>query len=148
MAMIRLTLSVVLSFLLFHAASSQVTFEKSWCFPNDEYGYSVRPATGGGYIILSKGNPVMLMRTDDLGDTLWSRKLPASLPYSEDILTETADSGIVVCCSDSYHCMLMKTGKTGIFSGPKVIRTVSLPCVIHSVSQPTVDLSFREVLEQ
>ncbi len=108
----RIKGTALLVFILSLAVHCQTTFIKTLSFPENHDGYAVRPAFDGGYIMVPKGPPALLIKTDTKGDTLWTRKLPMFLPYSENALLQTTDSGIIICGGNS-NMMLMKTGKNG-----------------------------------
>ncbi|MEI6681069.1 MAG: T9SS type A sorting domain-containing protein [Bacteroidota bacterium] len=108
----RISATAILVLILCLAVHSQTTFIKTLSFPQNHDGYAVRPSFDGGYIIASKGPPALLIKTDAKGDTLWTRKLPMFLPYSENMLLQTPDSGIVICGGNG-NMMVMKTGKNG-----------------------------------
>jgi len=78
-------------------------WERTYGGSRDEVGHSVLQAPGGGYLVAGStgtfgmgGTDVYLIRTDDAGDTLWTRTFGG---YGDDVgssLGETGDGGFVI----------------------------------------------------
>jgi len=89
-----------------------------------DYGYSVRQTTDGGYIVagstssFGNGNQVYLIKTNALGDTLWTRNYgEAGDDYGRSV-QQTTDGGYIVAGStssfgNSYQVYLIKTNASG-----------------------------------
>ena len=84
---------------------------------NLENGYCVRQTNDGGYIISGQKNIggnlsalKYLIRTDSLGDTLWSRTYKSGRAYSVE---QTKDGGFIVASTNGYF-HVMKTDPNGV----------------------------------
>jgi hypothetical protein len=103
---------------------SQLMWEKNYGGADSDVGYSVQQNTDGGYIIVgstySFGNSsqVYLVKTDSLGDTLWSNAYGGNgieVGYS---VQQTLDGGYIVVgysgsFGDSNQVYLIKTDSIG-----------------------------------
>jgi hypothetical protein len=85
-------------------ASAQITFEKTFAGIDDQIGYSVCQNYDGGYIITGQNlklpfyRNLLLIRTDSLGDTMWTKIFEAdSIAQMGLTVSQTIDSGFVVC---------------------------------------------------
>lgn len=80
-----------------------ITFQKTYGGTGGDYGYSLQQTTDGGYIIAgytnSSGagnNDFYLIKTDSLGDTLWTKTFGGvDYDYGSSVC-ETQDSGFVI----------------------------------------------------
>jgi hypothetical protein len=63
---------------------------QSWGGEDEDYSYDVQQTKDGGYII--SGKPWTLIKTDEYGDTLWTRKYDVG--YS---VQQTKDGGYITC---------------------------------------------------
>ena len=101
---------------------AQVTFERTYVGSQWDYGYSVQQTLDGGYVIVGNSSSfggfqhdVYMIKTDSLGDTLWTRT------YGGD---ETDHGNCVLLISDGGYAII---GSTGGWSGDVyMIRTDSL----------------------
>ncbi len=93
---------------------------------NDDRGYSVQQTTDGGYIVAgytaSYGageNDVYLIKTNSLGDTLWTKKFGGSDRDHGYSVQQTDDGGYIVAgetrtsSAVSYNVYLIKTDSLG-----------------------------------
>jgi hypothetical protein len=76
---------------------AQITFERTYGGPGDDYGYSVQQNADSGYIVAGQASAAdyYLIRTDAAGHTLWSRTWDY---WVADVLygvLQTADGGFV-----------------------------------------------------
>jgi hypothetical protein len=90
-------------------------------FDND-YGYSVQQTTDGGYFItgsswsFSFGSGIYLIKTDDAGDTLWTKTYSGSQGYSGK---QTFDGGYIITGwaeplgPNNSNVWLLKTNSSG-----------------------------------
>ena len=103
-------------------ASAQNTFRKIFSSGHDEQGYSVLQTNDGGYAVC--GSTVVnyihycyLIKTDQNGDTTWTKKIPAEVHSYESIFKQTSDSGFIICVSPigifSDQVLLIKTDLNG-----------------------------------
>jgi hypothetical protein len=110
---------------------------KAYGGPGDDYAWGLQPATDGGFVIsghtrsFGQGDyDVLLIKTDDAGNLLWSKTyggVKRDLSFS---VRETADRGFIIAgASDSFgpdssDVYLIKTDSTGnlqwsrIYGGP------------------------------
>jgi len=82
----------------------------------DEYGYSVQQTQNGGFIIAGSAvhfslyDPIYLIRTDSLGDTIWAKSYTVGQGHS---VRQTQDGGYIVVGYDGWQICLVKTNSTG-----------------------------------
>ncbi|MDD2890430.1 MAG: T9SS type A sorting domain-containing protein [bacterium] len=99
-------------------------WEKKFGSSYDEYGYSIDTTYDGGYIISgtiayggANGKGVLLIKTDDSGDTLWTRTFNLSADDRGYCVRQTIDSGYIVegraYTSSCGDMLLLKTDKNG-----------------------------------
>lgn len=93
----------LLTFVVPLSSNAQLDFEKTYGGSSDDYGYSVQQTSDGGYIIagitysfdVGRGD-AYLIKTDSLGDTLWTRTYGGTardLAYS---VQQTQDGGYII----------------------------------------------------
>jgi len=116
----------------------------------DVVGYSLQQTTDGGYVItgsiwtIGNGKDVHLIKTDNFGDTLWTKsygRCDNEIGYS---VQQTTDSGFIItgvtnsCESDTTrsHVYLIKTDSNGDTLWTKIYRENDYD-VGHSVRQTT-----------
>ncbi len=82
---------------------AQVTFERTYGATAREYGHSVQQTSDGGYIVAGDTksfgagqNDIYLIRTDSLGDILWTRTYRGSDPDRAYSVQKTRDAGFVI----------------------------------------------------
>jgi len=89
-----------------------------------EYGYAVQQTTDGGYIIVGltnsfgNGNQVYLIKTDSLGDTLWTKTYGGPGRDRGFSVQQTADGGYIIAGDFNYPLnydpvALLKTDSLG-----------------------------------
>ena len=82
-----------------------------WGSEYDFHGYSVQQTTDGGYIIAgSKDYNAYLLKTDSIGDTLWTRTFG---PGTGNSVQQTNDGGYIVAGRKSSDLYLLKTNSIG-----------------------------------
>ena len=95
-----------------------ITFERWYPFTSWGYAYSGQQTNDGGYIITGKREVhqpgLLLMKTDSLGDTLWTR-LYIGVGYS---VKQTTDGGYIVAGTKKFSAnnqdiLLLKTDENG-----------------------------------
>ena len=95
---------------------AQITFEKTYGTSGDNFAWDVRPTSDGGYIITGTANfssgvgDIFLMKTDAVGDTLWTRFLGGTGLDQGNAVIATTDGGYMVAGSTSSFGMGGKRG--------------------------------------
>ena len=108
------------------SAFAQIAFERMYGDSGGDDGYDARQTADGGYIIVGHtssfgagGTDVYLIKTDSLGDTLWTRAYGGSLLEFARCVRQTSDGGyIVVGTTESFGAgerdiYLIKTDSAG-----------------------------------
>jgi len=95
----------LLTFLLSPFSFAQVTFERAYGGPAYDRGHGVQQTSDGGFVITGVGDfisstqrgRVYLLKTDSLGDTLWSRTFGADsgVDWGHSV-QQTVDGGYIV----------------------------------------------------
>jgi len=106
-ATLNLSYLIVLLLMTFPGpASSQITFERNYGTTEDDIGRCVRQTSDGGYIISgytkssgASNYDAFVIRTDEWGDTLWTKTLGGPGYDVTYALTITSDNGYLVCGS-------------------------------------------------
>jgi len=106
-------------------AHGQVTFQKTYGGNADDEGYCVQQTSDGGYIISGQtisygavGWDVYLIKTNNTGDTLWTKTFGGTNHESGYSVIQTNDGGYIVCgvtnsFSNPYDVYLLKTDSNG-----------------------------------
>jgi hypothetical protein len=99
----RLFVAVLLLALAFAVpAFSQQRWERNYGGAGDDYGYSVQQTSDGGYIVagsttsFGNGYQVYLVKTNALGDTLWTRSYGGANFEVGFSVQQTSDGGYIV----------------------------------------------------
>jgi len=80
-------------------AAGDTLWTKTYGGFDNDYGYSVQQTTDGGYFItgtswsFGAGSDIYLVKTDDAGDTLWTKNYSGSRGYSGQ---QTSDGGYII----------------------------------------------------
>jgi hypothetical protein len=103
-----------------------VLFAKSYGGVNDEKGTSVQQTSDGGYIVTgttesfgNTGKDIYLIKTDSIGNTLWTRTLGGVNDEDGTSVHQTWDGGYIICGSTNsfgagnYDTYLIKTDSAG-----------------------------------
>jgi len=103
-----------------------VVFQRTYGGENWDHGSSVRQTTDGGYVTVGRTdsygageNDVWLVRTDALGDTMWTRTYGGENSDRGHSVQQTADSGYVLAGytnsfgAGSYDIWLIRTDASG-----------------------------------
>ena len=86
---------------------SQITFEKTYGFIDDDFGYCVQPTSDGGFIVCGTTSNVnttypqiFIIKTDAFGDTVWTKILgnPSYYSYAYSVI-ETFSGDYIVAGS-------------------------------------------------
>lgn len=144
----------LLIFLILFAskASAQITFEKTFAGNDDQSGYSVQQTFDGGYIVAGQNlnfphrQLLLLLRTDSLGDTLWTRSFGGpSFDLFALSVEQTYDNGFAVCGSyadgNGNTIFLVKTDQNGNLLWTKRYSSVTTEVIGGSMKQ-TPDSGF------
>ena len=123
------------------------TYDKNW----DDLGHSVEQTTDGGYIVVGYVQHVnhyydiYLVKTNNTGDTLWTKVLgTGSYNYAYSV-QQTSDNGYIITGysidSNGNYVILIKTNENGIITS-----TTEIPFPDpNRILIKTVDLSGRQV---
>ena len=137
---LRIHYSVIFFSLIFiNSAFSQITFQKTYGGALDDYFYSVRQTIDGGYIMVGNtfsfgagGCDVYLVKTDSIGDTLWTKTYGGISNDFGVCVLQTTDSGYIIIGSTrnfgnpsiysiktdvNGDTLWTKTNKPGIYGG-------------------------------
>jgi len=105
-------LFLLLSFTCFHFVQAQITFQKTYGTPKNDWGYGVTQTFDGGYALASvyDSNKIAIIKTDSIGDTTWVKMYPyliANINWG-DFIIQTSDSNYVLVggAADSSGFML------------------------------------------
>jgi len=106
--------------------TAQITFEKTYGSVEADFSYSVQQTTDGGYIVVGVteyfgGGPddVYMVKTDSVGDTLWTRAYGGIGIDKGRFVEQTTDGGYVIVGSTQsfgaggYDVYLIKTDSVG-----------------------------------
>ncbi len=107
-----------------------------------DYGISVQQTADGGYIVAGTtrsygqgGNDVYLIKTDSIGDTLWTETYGGADDDYGNSVQQTADGGYIVAGktgsdtgSPSYDIYLIKTNSSGDTIGTKTYGGADYDC--------------------
>ena len=101
-------------------AHAQITFQKTYGGASVDFGNSVKQTTDGGYIIAGYTESfgaglydVYLIKTDGMGDTLWTRTYGSTDYELANSVQQTTDGGYIVAGSGGIGCYLIKTNNNG-----------------------------------
>jgi hypothetical protein len=85
------------------AVNAQITFESTYGGVSSDRGYSVQETSDGGYIIAGStvsfgagGQDFYLIKTDSLGDTLWTRTFGGSFDEISRSVQQTSKGGYII----------------------------------------------------
>ncbi|MBE0572336.1 MAG: T9SS type A sorting domain-containing protein [Ignavibacteriaceae bacterium] len=102
--------------------SGNVTWSKTFGGASNDAGYSVKQTDNGGYIITGEadgsyiyGHFIWLLKTDEFGDTLWTKKYGAGESRGYSVL-QTEDKGFIVACdytTYSNNAAILRTDSLG-----------------------------------
>ena len=100
--------------------SAQITFQKRYGWIGDDEGYSVQQSFDGGYISVGKSDNytgyinIYLVKTNEYGDTLWTRTFNTGAGNTEGFSVEqTTDSGFIITGFTDFEIYLIRTDLNG-----------------------------------
>jgi len=95
--------TTILFLILLLALSALASWERTFGGSEYDYGFSVEQTSDGGYIIAGKtssfgadSGDVYLVKTDDSGDTVWTRTYGGSSNDYGESVAQTSDGGYIV----------------------------------------------------
>ncbi|KPJ52315.1 hypothetical protein AMJ39_08150 [candidate division TA06 bacterium DG_24] len=119
-------LTVLLGVLVPPRAMAQITFERTYGGVDDDCGYSVAQTADGGYVIAGESVPfgadssdLYLIKTDGVGDAVWTRTYGGASRDWGYSLDETSDGGYIIAGATwsfgagTYDVYLIKTNSAG-----------------------------------
>ncbi len=113
------TVLIILALLLQMTAKTQVTFEKIITKGSIETGWSVIQTSDGGYAFLgslgaSLSSDRWLVKTDYLGDTLWTKTFPGiGYENGDRSLIQAADGGFTFIANRNGKADLLHVSSAG-----------------------------------
>lgn len=138
---------------------SDVNFYRSFGKDMGAIANSVEQTTDGGYIICGSTSPIepavssmLLVKTDDIGDTVWTRTYGDGLPSTGSSVRQTTDGGYIIVGTISQtntDAYLVKTdalgevlwtttiGESGYEDGRSVSQTSDDGYIIVGITQTT-----------
>lgn len=121
----RFTLSIIL-FLTTFLSNAQIMFQRHYGGSGDEYGSLCLQTSDGGYIVVGTtdsygagGYDIYLIKTNEYGDTVWTRTYGGTGNEVSSEIIHTADGGFAILGrTNSYgsgnnDCYLIKTNQSG-----------------------------------
>ncbi|HYV91914.1 MAG TPA: T9SS type A sorting domain-containing protein [Chitinophagales bacterium] len=100
----NILLSILVVLISIGFASSQIVFQKTYGGPSYDIGYAVQQNFDGGYILAGAQHSFSLgtyddyvIRTNEYGDTLWTRTYGDSLDEFAYSVKQTPDGGFIIC---------------------------------------------------
>lgn len=125
---------------LFFLSNSQTTFQKTFGSVGNDYAYDVIQTIDKGYAVMGVMNfgGVYILKTDSLGNKLWSKNLGLYISggYGYRVFAPTSDGGIIfggqINYSSNYHSYMVKLDALGNITWQKMFVPMSL---IYSIKQ-------------
>ena len=121
------TFATLLALMVPLAVNAQITFERTYGGPHADIGCSVQQTSDGGYIIAGGTSSfgagsidVYLIRTDSVGDTVWTRTYGGPDDDWSWSVEETSDGGYIIAGftssfgAGSHDIYLIKTDADGL----------------------------------
>jgi hypothetical protein len=119
-------LGAVIAIFLPVSLGAQITFDRTYDGPGAEWSYHAEQISDGGYIVVGKtnsfgagGNDVWLIKTDNLGDTLWTRTYGGAQEDYGLCVRQTHDGGYIITANTmsygagSFDGWIIKTDVAG-----------------------------------
>ncbi len=97
----------------------QITFEKTYGGSEMDFGYSVRQTTDNGYILLgstesfSASRDIYLIKTNQYGDTLWTKTFGGPSFDNGSEVQQTMEGGYILCGDKYGQTFIVKTETNG-----------------------------------
>ena len=109
-----------------YSQTPDTVWTKTYGGPNVDQAYSIQQVLDGGYIIAgstepfpARGNDVWLLKTDSLGDTLWTKTYGGTTDDIAYSVRQTTDGGYIIAGETNsfgaggYDVYLIKTDSIG-----------------------------------
>jgi len=119
----KLTIAVLCSLLVAECISAQIMFQRTYGDTSLDIGYASERTMDGGYAIagyfadkITLQIHAGLIKTDENGDTLWTRTYDGLTDDGARSMKQTGDSGYVMtgfASSPDHNIRLLKTGSQG-----------------------------------
>jgi hypothetical protein len=138
----RVVLLLSIATALVHAQAPDTLWTKTYGGINHDYGFSVQQTYDGGYIIVGRTRSfgagdydVWLLKTDSLGDTLWTKTYGGAGFDEAWGVQQTADGGYIVVGESRCDVYLIKTDSLGNTLWTKTYGSDSTYEIGYSVQQ-------------
>ena len=124
----------LLSIILIIPAFSQFPF-KWYSLNEDLKGINVVETIDGGFMIAAQSaNGIVLIRTDQMGDSIWTKSIPVNFAVVKSIIS-TPDFGFALAGSISSDCGIIKTDSSG---NVEWTSTLPLPLITNGIFKDLV----------
>jgi len=112
---LKTTLALCTLYFVLATTNAQVTFEKTFGGNGDEVGSCIRQTFDGGYVLMgyttsygAGGKDILLMKTDSLGNQLWSKAIGGAgndfeWTDSSPNFEICSDGGFIICSSTNSY---------------------------------------------
>ena len=138
----RVVLLLSIATALVHAQAPDTLWTKTYGGIDHDYGFSVQQTYDGGYIIVgytesfgAGDKDVWLLKTDSLGDTLWTKTYGGAGWDEGWGVQQTADGGYIVVGESNRDVYLIKTDSLGDTLWTKTYGSNSTDEMGYSVQQ-------------
>ena len=122
------------------SSHAQTTFQRTCGGIGDDFGSSVQPTSDGGYVVAGTTksfgagfNDVQLIKTNSMGDTLWTKTYGGASDDVGSSVQQTSDGGYIIAGytlsfgAGSYDVYLIKTDGNGVITGTSVSNSSGIP---------------------
>src|SRR5688572_1151152 len=116
---------ILIAFILlinpFREVTGQVTFQKTYGGTNVDYCLAVKQTKDGGFIMGGYSNSFgtglhkfYLIKTNELGDILWTSIIGDTLSNRLNSLEQTLDDGYIITGQNNGEVLLLKINSSGM----------------------------------
>ena len=93
-------------------SSGNVSWSKTIGGASNDYPYSIKQTSDGGYVIAGyKNSDAYITKLDSNGNIQWDKLISTSSTYTS--IQQTSDGGYILSGGDTYDARLMKTDSSG-----------------------------------